>query len=276
MDSLIPPHELAALAADPSVRICDARFDLRDPDAGRGAYDREHVPGAIHLDLERDLSGREGPRGRHPLPHPHELASRLGTLGIGDEHRVIVYDDGAMMFAARAWWVLRYLGHERVQIVDGGLAAYLEAGLPTTREVPRPAPTRFIARARAEMVADRARVEARIDDPATRLIDARAPARYRGEHEPLDRRAGHIVGAINLPYSDCLDDGRIRSADELRRVFAAADGADEVIVYCGSGVSATVNALAMERAGLPLPRVYVGSWSEWCRDPGAPSARGDD
>jgi thiosulfate/3-mercaptopyruvate sulfurtransferase len=274
MDPLITPHELARILDEPKLRIVDTSFELGRPAEGRAAYERAHLPGAVHLDLERDLSSPAGVAGRHPLPDPEELATRLGALGIGDEHRVVAYDGGQHMFATRMWWLLHYLGHDRVQVLDGGWPAWCAAGLPTSRDVPTHAPASFSAQPRAALIADREHVRAALGDTSTLLIDARAPARYRGDEEPLDPRAGHLPGAINLPYADNFYEGTYRSPEELRRRFEPTSDAAEVILYCGSGVSATANALAMRLAGLPLPRVYVGSWSEWCRDAEAPIETG--
>jgi thiosulfate/3-mercaptopyruvate sulfurtransferase len=275
MDPLITPLELARILDDPELRILDASFELGRPEEGRAAYERAHLPGAVHLDLERDLSRPAGELGRHPLPDPDALAARLGALGVGDDHRVVVYDGGQHMFAARLWWLLHYLGHDRVQVLDGGWPAWCAAGLPTTRETPNHPPAHCSAQPRAALIADREHVRSALGDASALLIDARAPARFCGDEEPLDPRAGHIPGAINLPYADNFADGAYRTPDELRRRFAATENATEVILYCGSGVSATANALAMRLAGLPLPRVYVGSWSEWCRDPDAPIETGE-
>ncbi len=276
MESVVTRDELWTRLDDPHTRIADARYSLKRPDAGRAAYAREHIPGAVYLDLERDLSGPPGTRGRHPLPDPDTLARRLGELGIGTGHRVIAYDDGEQMFAARLWWLLRYLGHDDVSVLDGGFPAWRDAGLPVTSERPTHPRAIFEARVRDDLVAAREDVERMIDDREALLVDARAPARYRGDEEPIDPRAGHIPSAINLPHGDALDAGHFLPPDALRRQFAKAQGAGEVTVYCGSGVSATACALAMERAGLPRPRVYIGSFSEWCQKPGAPVETGDE
>lgn len=279
MGNLIDAQTLMQRLDDPQLRLVDARFELADPEAGGAAYGRGHLPGAVHLDLDRDLSSpptRTGTGGRHPLPDLRVFTERLGELGIGDEHHVVVYDEGAGMFAARAWWLLRYVGHERVQVLDGGLAAWREAGGALTREVPSHPRTRHGLSVRQEMAVDRHDVQRRLGDPSTLLVDARAADRYRGEREPIDPRAGHIPSAVNLPFMGNLHEGRFRPPQELRERYAAAREASEVVVYCGSGVSAAHDVLAMEEAGLPLPRLYVGSWSDWCSDPAAPAVAGEE
>lgn len=272
---LIRAAELAAILEAPSTRVADARFSLRRPEAGREAYEEGHIPGAVHLDLERDLAGPPGEGGRHPLPDPEALARRLGELGIGNEHEVAIYDGGDHLFAARAWWLLRYLGHENARVLEGGLPAWRDEGGELTGAAPDHPPAHFAPRVRPELAVTADDVRARLGDPHTLLIDARAPARYRGEEEPLDPRAGHIPGAVNIPYTGNFRGGRALDPPDLRRRFHRAEDAREVIVYCGSGVSAAANALAMERAGFSPPRLYVGSWSEWCALPDAPLETGE-
>lgn len=278
MSNLVSAAELLARLNEPDLRLVDVRFDLADPAAGRRAYLEGHLPGAVHLDLEQDLSSPVAPGGRggrHPLPDPQALATRLGRLGIGDGHEVVVYDAGSDMFAARAWWLLRWLGHERVRVLDGGVEAWRQASGPWESEPPSPTPVRHSADPAAEMVVDGDWVERRLDDPSTLLVDARAGERYRGEREPIDPRAGHIPGAINRPFAGNLAGGRFLGPDELRRRYAGLDEAERVVVYCGSGVSATHDALAMVEAGLPLPLLYAGSWSDWSSRTDAPLATGD-
>lgn len=266
---------------DEQLRIVDCRFSLADPQAGRQAYGAGHLLGAVYLDLERDLSGpkREGGAGgRHPLPKPDELATRLGALGIGDESLVVAYDDppGGGMFAARLWWLLRWLGHEGVAVLDGGVGAWRQAGGALVAEVPHSPPATFTPRPRPELVTDAAGVAQRGE---AALVDSRAAARYSGAVEPLDRAAGHIPGALNLDWAGALDEeGRFKSAQEQRGRFAAVEGQDAVF-YCGSGVSAAVNLLALEVAGRPLgpnTRLYAGSWSDWVSDGGRPVATGTE
>jgi thiosulfate/3-mercaptopyruvate sulfurtransferase len=266
---------------DPNLRIADCRFTLGEPQAGSLAYAAGHLPGAVFLDLERDLSGPVGPTGgRHPLPDPGTLASRLGSHGIGGEHLVVAYDDSGGMFAPRLWWLLRWLGHDQVAVLDGGMSAYLAAGGSLTTTVPQHAPARLSVRLRPELVASAEDVARR---PAGAvLVDSRATPRYRGEVEPIDPVAGHIPGAINRDWAGAVGpDGRFLQPEALQERLAPLLEAPDAIVYCGSGVSAAANALAVEVAGLRSPdlpplRLYAGSWSDWITDPAHPVARGDE
>lgn len=260
--------------SDPAVRVADCRFTLGQPDAGRERYDAGHLPGAVYLDLERDLSGPKGERGgRHPLPDPAVLAARLGALGIGDDSLVIAYDNSGMV-SARLWWLLRWLGHSAVAVLDGGVGAWLEAGgTLTTTEPAYPAAT-FTPRPRPELVATAEDVRGR--GLGVALVDSRARARYEGESEPIDPVAGHIPGAINRDWAEALGpEGRYKSPEAQRERLAGLGGEDTV-VYCGSGVSAAANLLALELAGQPGARLYAGSWSDWVSDPKNPVATGPE
>jgi thiosulfate/3-mercaptopyruvate sulfurtransferase len=266
---------------DRDVRVIDARFVLGQPNAGREAYDAGHIPGAIFVDLERDLSGPKRPGGRggrHPLPDPNVLASRLSELGIGNEHAVIAYDDpstGQGFYAAHVWWLLRYLGHDRVSVLDGGLPAWVAAGEKLEQDAPIHATARFSSRVRPEMLVNAEDVAARAS--AAILIDSRAAPRYRGEVEPIDAKAGHIPGAINLDWSVGLgSDGKFKSSNAQAERFAMLENAEEVLVYCGSGVSACGNLLALELAGISGAKLYAGSWSDWISRPDAPIAAGQE
>ncbi len=279
MGNLIDTGELATRQDDEALRIVDVRFDLSDPSAGRRAYLAGHLPGAVYLHLDDDLSSplsADGLGGRHPLPDPDTFAARLGEAGIGDEHHVVAYDDAGGAIAARLWWLLRWIGRERVQVLDGGVNAWTAAGGELASGPVRYPPAISTARPDAEMVVDADDVAARLEDPERVLVDARAGERYRGEVEPLDRKAGHVPGAVNLPYTDNLVNDRFRAADELRSRFELLSEAAEVVVYCGSGVTAAHDALAMEEAGLPLPRLYPGSWSDWSSRDDRPVATGDE
>ncbi|MEW6422187.1 MAG: sulfurtransferase [Deinococcota bacterium] len=267
---------------DPRVRVLDCRYALTDPLVGRVAYLEGHVPGAIYADLETDLSGPvrpDGAGGRHPLPDPATLAAWLGSVGIGNDSVVIAYDDpsgGQGFYAARAWWLLRWLGHRQVYVLDGGWPAFLEAGgRPSTAE-PEFSRTTFRPDVQPDMVATAEDVAGR--DADTLLIDSRAPNRYRGEAEPLDRKAGHIPGAVNREWAGALDErGRWREAHAQAARLNAGDA--PTITYCGSGVSATPNLLARELTGVPLGprnRLYAGSWSDWVSDDGRPVATGEE
>lgn len=263
----------ALATRDDAPAVVDCRFSLPEPDRGEAEYLGGHVPGAVYAHLDRDLSGPvTGTNGRHPLPTVERMVERFSTWGIDDSTPVVVYDTAGGQIAARLWWMLRFLGHDAVAVLDGGLAAWqdeggaLQTGLETReRRV-------FAARHRPEMAAD-------VDSLAPyRLLDARAPERYRGEAEPLDPVAGHIPGALNHPTSRNLgEDGRFLSPEVLRKRYEEVLGsveADTVVSYCGSGVTACHNLLAMEVAGLPQARLYPGSWSEWCSDPGRNVATG--
>ena len=266
---LVTPQELAA-AAD--VRIVDCRFDLANPSAGESAYAAGHIPGAVYAHLDRDLSSPRTPRtGRHPLPDVQALAAKLGAWGIDGQTPVVAYDADNGMFASRLWWLLRWLGHDAIAVLNGGFKAWVADGLPTTKVLAAPAAKTFVPRPRAEMVVDTddvARLIARLD---WRVLDARAPERFRGAVEPIDPVAGHIPGALNHPFATNIDaDGRFVSAQQLAANYTKSldgVGADHCIAMCGSGVTACHNLLAMEVAGLRGAKLYAGSWSEWITDP---------
>jgi thiosulfate/3-mercaptopyruvate sulfurtransferase len=277
--TLIQADELAAVLDDPRLRVFDCRFDLARPAYGRAAYGDEHLPGALHADLNLDLSRPVTPgSGRHPLPSPGEFAARLRAWGVNGDSQVVAYDDGNGMYAARLWWMLRWLGHDDVRVLDGGMRRWLQLGLPLTEAVPVPVPGDFVARPRAQMAVDAAAVMAATRDDAVRLLDARAPERYRGEVEPIDRVAGHVPGARNQPFGLSLDaQGRFLPPAQLRAaLLGSLDGVApaQAIVYCGSGVTACHLLLALEHAGLDGARLYPGSWSEWSCDPARPVRTG--
>jgi thiosulfate/3-mercaptopyruvate sulfurtransferase len=274
MDPLIDVANLQRRLGDSALRVLDVRFSLADAAAGRRAYDAGHVPGAVYLQLEDDLSGPVGDHGgRHPLPDPDALAHTFAQAGIGDDTHVVVVDDGDGMVASRAWWLLRWLGHDAVQVLDGGMAAWQRAGGALETAAPPADPSVFRPRVRRDMVVDRAWLLEHLNDPDVLLVDVRAPERYRGEAEPLDPVAGHIPGAINLPYRDNLVDGSFRSATDLRARHDVVAAAAVPVLYCGSGVSAAQGLLALEAAGVPGARLYPGSWSDWVSYPDAPIAR---
>ena len=261
----VPPAWLAQRLGE--VGIADCRFDLSDPGAGRRQYERGHIPGAYHFDLERDLSTPTGPAsGRHPLPDPEQLADALARAGIERGRSwVVAYDDSHLAFAARFWWLLRYLGHEQVALLDGGFSAWQAGGYPIERRIPAARSGRFDAQPRPELIAHGERVRACQHQAGVALIDSRDGARYRGEREPLDPAAGHIPGAINLPWQHATDaQGHLRPASEHRQRWQGHTGATETIVYCGSGVTACANLLSLAMAGVTDARLYPGGWSEWC------------
>jgi thiosulfate/3-mercaptopyruvate sulfurtransferase len=276
---LISPAELAARLAEPALRVVDCRASLQSATAGRDAYTKSHVPRSSFADLLEDLSGPivVGRTGRHPLPEIDAFVSSLRRWGIGGAHQVVVYDDAGGAFAARLWWMLRWLGHDAVAVLDGGFPAWVAEGWPVTDEVVSLPEGDFVARPRPELLIS-ARELALPESTPRRLLDARAPERFRGDVEPIDPVAGHLPGAVNLPFAGNLRDGRFLPPAELRaRLAAALDGTapESAVVYCGSGVTACHDALAFVRAGLPLPRLYAGSWSEWITDPARPIERGD-
>jgi thiosulfate/3-mercaptopyruvate sulfurtransferase len=262
-------------------RIVDTRFRLSDPDAGRALYDQHHIPGAVYLHLDDDLSAPvTAQSGRHPLPEPAIFASTLGVAGIDRQTQVVVYDDAGGGIASRLWWMMRWLGHHRVAVLDGGFPAWEAAGYPVTAEVPSPDCRKFVARpddgAHVSVAALR-RAMARGD---VLLVDAREAPRFTGETEPIDAVAGRIPAAVNLPWQSNLSEGGcLLSQDQLRTLWRSRLGSrapDQVVCMCGSGVTACLALLAMEVAGLGGARLYAGSWSEWIRDPGRPVASGPD
>jgi len=277
--TLIEAEALASLLGDARLRVFDCRFDLARPAYGRAAYGEEHLPGAVFADLNTDLSApATATSGRHPLPAPEVFAARLRAWGVNADSRVVAYDDNSGAYAARLWWMLRWLGHDDVAVLDGGMRRWLQLGLPLTEDVPAPAPGDFIARPRPGMVVSAPAVLTAAPDPSARVLDARAPERYRGEVEPIDKVAGHIPGARNHPFGMSLDSqGRFLPSHVLRDALAASlDGVapESTIVYCGSGVTACHVLLSLEHAGLTGARLYPGSWSEWSSDPSRPVATG--
>ena len=275
-DTLVDVPTLAERVADPDWAVVDCRHRLTDPGFGEAAYLESHVAGAVFAHADRVLSSEPvTDRGRHPLPGPDTLRARLGALGIGADTQVVAYDDSGGAIAGRLWWMLHYMGHTRAAVLDGGWPAWLAAGGATRGgEETRPART-FRGEPRREWVVTVDEVES-----ARRLVDSREPARYRGETEPIDRVAGHIPGACNHHFARNLGaDGRFLDPAALRERLEGALGgvpAGETVFYCGSGVSACHNLLALARAGLPPARLYVGSWSEWSSDPGRPVATGEE
>jgi len=278
--TLITAEALVATLDDPHLRLFDCRFDLARPDAGRARYLDEHLPGAVYADLNRDLSGPVGAHtGRHPLPAVEQFEAQLRAWGVNDDSQVVAYDDGNAMYAARLWWMLRWVGHEQAAVLDGGMRRWLQLDLPLDDEVSAPRPGNFTARPRPELAVTADDVLAAIGDPRRRLLDVRAAERYRGEVEPIDAVAGHVPGARNHPFGLSLDaENRFLPADALRDALAASlDGipAGRTTVMCGSGVTACHLLLAMEHAGLGGARLYPGSWSEWSSDPRRPVRTGD-
>ncbi len=273
----------AGANAGAQIVLLDASFDLSDLDAGRRAFAEGHVPGAQYADLDRDLSGPKaaaGPgfTGRHPLPSREAFAATVGRWGIGPRHFVVAMDRNGSPYAARLWWLLRWLGHSRVWVLDGGIAAWRDAGGPLTNESapPRPRPP-YPRQSRSMPTVDAATLSRALG--VWCALDARAPERFRGDVEPLDPVAGHVPGTLNRPFKDNLEPGstRFKASAQLAAEFNAVNGRRspaQTVHLCGSGVTACHNLLAMEAAGLPGAALYPGSWSEWCADPARPVARG--
>jgi thiosulfate/3-mercaptopyruvate sulfurtransferase len=277
--TLISVADLSGHLDDPNWVICDCRHDLADTEAGRRAYRESHVPGARFVHLDEDLSApMTGRNGRHPLPDPERFARRVGELGISNRSQVVAYDASGGYYAARMWWMLRWLGHEAVAVLDGGWDAWRKAGLPATEAVPNIKPARFVRGASLVLAVTAGEIANDIGTRQRRLFDARAPDRFRGENETLDPVGGHIPGAANRFFKLNLNaDGSFKPPSALREEFNAVIGArapSDVIHYCGSGVTACHNLLAMEIAGLAGSRLYPGSWSEWIADPSRPVATG--
>jgi thiosulfate/3-mercaptopyruvate sulfurtransferase len=276
--TLIPAEELARHLDDPRWVVCDCRHDLADYHSGRRAYQQSHIPGACFLHLDEDLSGpKTGVNGRHPLPHPATFALRVGALGIDNTKQVVAYDASGGAFAARLWWMLRWIGHTAVAVLDGGWETWVTSGYPTTTELPLPQPATYTLRLRPQLAVDTAYVSGHLDDPDCALLDARAADRFRGENETLDPVAGHIPGALNRFFRSNLDSsGRFKTPETLHEEFRSllgTRGPDATVHQCGSGVTACHNLLAMEHAGLTGSRLYPGSWSEWVSDPSRPVSR---
>ena len=275
--SLLTCEVLAGHLNDPDWRIFDCRHLLSDVESGAQAYADGHLPGAFFLHLDRDLSApMNGRNGRRPLPDTQLLASKLGAAGVSRQTQVVAYDDDGGMIAARLWWLLRWLGHDRVALLDGGIRQWVKEGRALSSERPKPVPARFEVE-RRDWVVSSHEVLASLDRYELCLVDARAPDRFRGENETLDPVGGHIPGARNRFFRDNLDsDGCFRPASDLRQEFLALLAGDDPahsVMQCGSGVTACHNLLAMEIAGLRGARLYAGSWSEWCADPERPVAR---
>ena len=278
--TLVPTRDLSPHVGDPDWAVVDCRYQLADLTFGRGAYAASHIAGAVFADILDDLSGPvvPGKTGRHPLPDVGTLARKLSAWGVDGAVQVVAYDDRGGAMAARLWWLLRWLGHERVVVLDGGWPAWLEAGLPVRSGREARTRRRFVPAVRPELVADAEAVDRVRQDPRWRLLDARAAGRFRGENETIDSVAGRIPGARSAPYVDNLaPDGRFWPAAELRAHYEGLlNGVlpAHAVCYCGSGVTAAHNLLAMAHAGLGEGRLYAGSWSEWITDPRRPVAKG--
>src|SRR3954464_13836380 len=271
---LVTPEWLLDHLGQREVVLVDCRFVLGSPGAGRRAWEESHIPTAHYLDVDEDLSGPPGPEGRHPLPDAADFAVAAARAGIGQDSTVVAYDEAGEGGAARLWWLLRHFGHEGQAVLDGGLRAWRAMGGRVDDLPPRPWPlgAPFSPRPRSDDLADAEELLARIEDESLVVVDARAPARFRGEVEPIDPVAGHIPGARNVPFTAVAPDGTFLDADALRGALDPGAGR-ELVAYCGSGVTASELVLAAAVAGLPA-RLYPGSWSEWSAR-GLPVARGE-
>ena len=276
--TIITTEELADHLNDPDWAVVDCRFDLKNPDWGFTDYQSGHIPGAIYAHLDKDLAGPVTEQtGRHPLPDVYAFARRLSEWGISNQTQVVVYDTQGGAYAARLWWMLRLVGNFAAAVLDGGYPKWQQEGRPTAKGVEHRPQAEFIPHPDWGLVADAVEVERIRKDPAYSLIDARAPERFRGEVEPIDAIAGHIPGAVNRFHARNLSSsGTLLDPGTLRAQFAELIGSADprnVVVYCGSGVTSAHHVLAMVHAGLPTPRLYVGSWSEWIRDRNRPLSK---
>jgi len=274
-NTLVSTADLAANLS--GWRVFDCRHDLAKPELGEQQYRQAHIPGALFASLDRDLSApKTGKNGRHPLPSPNTFGEWLSRCGVNPSNQVVCYDAANGAMAARLWWLLRWIGHDAVAVLDGGLAKWTAEGRPVTAEIHRPTPGAHPVHLRADMAVDVASIANTLRKRV--LLDARAPARYRGEQEPIDPVAGRIPGALNRFNMDNVrGDGRFKSPEDLKRDFQQVLGSHapaEVVHYCGSGVAACHNLLAMELAGLSGGKLYAGSWSEWQADPKRPREKG--
>ncbi|MFP7286600.1 sulfurtransferase [Shouchella clausii] len=257
------------------VIVLDARFDLFDEKKGKQAYHAEHLPGALFIDMAEEMADKriQG-AGRHPLPSPEDMAQMFAKKGISKDSKVVIYDDqNGGIAAARAWWMLEFLGNNNAAILDGGIQAWKNSGYPTTDEVKLPDEARFEPHVKEDWLVTAEQVKNKLGSAV--LVDSRSRERYQGEQEPLDPKAGHIPGALNFPWSGVLrQDGNWKSTEELVQHFAALPRDQEVIVYCGSGISACPNVLALKRAGFKQVTLYAGSWSDWSSRSGYPVETG--
>jgi len=280
--TLIQPSEAFSHRNDPNWRFLDCRFRLGDIGEGRRLYETEHLPGALYLHLDEDLSGPivPGETGRHPLPSKEDAVKLFGNLGIDEEVQVVVYDDMGGAIAARVWWMLQWLGHEAVAVLNGGITAWKAAGYDVSSEVPPVKPRPFQAKESKKRRLSAEEVDRIRGNADWRVIDSRTPERYRGEEEPIDPVAGHIPSAKNAPHPETIGpDGQFKSSEELRKHFADLVGetsSGQTVFYCGSGVTACRNLLAYQEAGLGDALLYAGSWSEWIAPGTRPVATGED
>ncbi|MDP1509203.1 sulfurtransferase [Paenibacillus sp. CMAA1739] len=287
MKSIVSKRWLLARLYEPDIIIADCRSLLGQAGAGRNEFNEDHIPGAIHFDLEEDLTAPLGEHGgRHPLPNVDMLAARLSRAGINSASRIVAYDDQGGMMASRFWWLLRYLGHEQVYVLEEGYSAWKEAKFPVTADQPIRIPSTFVANVQPQMLTSMQEVQRISKDSVPDdshigfspiLVDSRERPRYLGLEEPIDQTAGHIPGAVNFFWKEVLDEkGTFKNAEQLKQHFSDLDQNAEIIVYCGSGVSACPNVLALNEAGFSKVRLYPGSWSDWISYEENPVATGDE
>lgn len=270
--TLISTEQTFHLLNNPNIAIIDCRYNLFDPNKGKAEYQTSHIPGAIYAHLKYDLAGPviPGNTGRHPLPDIDAFSKKLSLWGIGPETQVIAYDDINLAIAARVWWLLKWLGHDNVAVLDGGFEKWVNENLPTTDEIPTTQPNKFVPHPQKDMLVTSKEMEQLIKGKEFLIIDSRAEERYRGITEPIDPVAGHIPGAINYFYKENnLPNGEFKPSDTLSKDFKKITNgypAENTIFYCGSGVTGAHNILAYYHVGLGLPKLYAGSWSEWITD----------
>ncbi|RAV09742.1 sulfurtransferase [Paenibacillus contaminans] len=260
------------------IVVADCRFVLGKPDAGKEAYDAGHLPGAVYFDLERDLSDPVDVHGgRHPLPEAGKLAAKLGKAGIDETKTVVVYDDQGGAMASRLWWILKYYGHSRVHVLDGGYSRWNSLGFETATDIPHPKGNEFRPQLQEGWLLDADQVRQRLGRPDTVIVDSREPKRYLGLEEPIDKIGGHIPGAANYFWKEGFTaEAALKEQAELKQLFKELDASKEIVVYCGSGVTACPNILALTEAGFPNVKLYGGSWSDWISYPENPIAPGPE
>ncbi|MFD0694028.1 sulfurtransferase [Paenibacillus sp. GCM10027628] len=278
MDNIVSQTWLLGQLGDANIVIADCRFALGQPESGRGLYAKDHIAGAVYVDLEKDLSGAKMAHGgRHPLPDLGAFSILVGKLGIDATTTVVAYDDQGGAMASRLWWMLKFLGHSEVYVLDQGYTAWKAAGYPVTDEVPTPLPRTFSPKVHRSMLASMDEVKDKLGRAGTVLVDSREERRYLGLEEPIDAVAGHIPGARNFFWKGVLNEaGAWRSAAEQEQHFASLRDAEEIIVYCGSGVTACPNVLALTEAGFDNVKLYSGSWSDWISYEENPVAKGEE
>lgn len=278
-DPILSPEWVNEHLNDPKLRLVDCRFFSGEPERGKKEYEEGHLPGAVYVDLEKEMTGQKGLHGgRHPLPELAEFARLLGRLGILRDHIVVAYDDQWGEYAGRFWSLMVLLGHPEVYLLDGGLGEWIKRGYPLTAQLPEHPPVEYVSSGiHTDFIALMDEVKEKLGTKDTILIDSRERRRYLGEIEPLDPIAGHIPGAKNFYYQELIaPDGRWKSKAELKEFFSSLDPEKELIVYCGSGITACPNVIGLLRAGYRKVRLYAGSWSDWISYPDNPIARGDE